>query len=34
MSHDKKTYEKLCILAGLYTTFAGAFLLVIVSNFR
>ena len=34
MSHDKTHQEKLMVLATLWTTFAGAFLLVISSNFQ
>lgn len=31
---DQKTREKLFVLATLWTTFAGAFLLVIAANYR
>ncbi len=31
--HDKETQEKLLVLSTLWTTFAGAFLLVITTNF-
>ncbi len=33
LPHEQSHYEKLCVLATLYTTFAGAFLLVISANF-
>lgn len=31
--YDKETHEKLLVLSALWTTFAGAFLLVITANF-
>lgn len=30
---DKATWEKLVVLSSLYTTFAGAFLLVVAANY-
>ncbi len=33
MSNDPKTLEKLYVLSTLWTTFAGAFLLVVTFNF-
>jgi hypothetical protein len=33
MKFDKETHEKLTVLASLWSTFAGAFLLVVVANY-
>ncbi len=33
MKFDKETREKLTVLASLWSTFAGAFLLVVIANY-
>ena len=33
MHKDKETYEKMLVLATLWSTFAGAFLVVVTANF-